>query len=185
MAEAFVAQNPDCVQPNHPAQIRLKSGSSRPTIYPQASGFAFIVFKGWGAPIDFGAYEARAGQKNARCLKRIESLVALHAPDVLVLQQMSKSDTHRAPRIQKLNRNIAELAKSYGIVVRTYRRTELLQSFSQHFDATTKHSIAQAIVQQIPALSLYLPPKRKRWTSEHAHMGIFEAAALAWMYFHN
>src|SRR5262249_37297888 len=31
MAEAFVAQNPDCVQPNHPAQIRLKSGSSRAT----------------------------------------------------------------------------------------------------------------------------------------------------------
>src|SRR5262245_31272607 len=31
MAEAFVAQNPDCVQPNHPAQIRLKSSSSRPT----------------------------------------------------------------------------------------------------------------------------------------------------------
>jgi len=23
MAEAFVAQNPDCVQPTHPAQIRL------------------------------------------------------------------------------------------------------------------------------------------------------------------
>jgi hypothetical protein len=33
MAEAFVAQNPDCAQPNHPAQIRLKSGSSRPTDY--------------------------------------------------------------------------------------------------------------------------------------------------------
>jgi hypothetical protein len=31
MAEAFVAQNPDCVQPTHPAQIRLKSDSSRPT----------------------------------------------------------------------------------------------------------------------------------------------------------
>src|SRR5215469_10469852 len=34
MAEAFVAQNPDCVQPNHPAQTRLKSGSSRPTVIP-------------------------------------------------------------------------------------------------------------------------------------------------------
>src|SRR5262249_14824441 len=34
MAEAFVAQNPDCVQPNHPAQIRLKSGSSRATTKP-------------------------------------------------------------------------------------------------------------------------------------------------------
>src|SRR6266508_6190342 len=31
MAEVFVAQNPDCVQPTRPAQIRLKSGSSRPT----------------------------------------------------------------------------------------------------------------------------------------------------------
>jgi hypothetical protein len=32
--EAFVAQNPDCAQPTRRAQIRLKSGSSRPTIYP-------------------------------------------------------------------------------------------------------------------------------------------------------
>ena len=31
MAEAFVAQNPDCAQPTRPAQTRLKSGSSRPT----------------------------------------------------------------------------------------------------------------------------------------------------------
>jgi hypothetical protein len=29
----FVAQNPDCAQPTCPAQIRLKSGSSRPTIH--------------------------------------------------------------------------------------------------------------------------------------------------------
>ena len=29
------AQNPDCVQPTHPAQIRLKSGPSRPTGYLQ------------------------------------------------------------------------------------------------------------------------------------------------------
>ena len=31
LVEAFVAQNPDCAQPTRPAQIRLKSGSSRPT----------------------------------------------------------------------------------------------------------------------------------------------------------
>jgi hypothetical protein len=34
MVEAFVAQNPDCTQPTRPAQIRLKSGSSRPTNQP-------------------------------------------------------------------------------------------------------------------------------------------------------
>ena len=153
-------------------------------IYPQSSGFAFILFKGWGAPIDFGAYEVRGGEKNVRCLKRVESLLALHAPGVLVLQQMPKSDTHRAPRIQQLNRNIAELAKSYEITVRVYRRSELLESFAHHFDATTKQAIAETIVRQIPALSLYLPPARKPWKSQHLRMGIFEAAALAWMYFY-
>ena len=153
-------------------------------IYPQSSGFAFVLFKGWDAPVDFGAYEVRGGEKNVRCLKRVESLLALHSPDVLVLQQMSKSDD-RAPRIQQLNRNIAELGKSYDIAVRTYRRAELRQSFAHNFDATTKQRIAETVAQQIPALSLYLPPERKPWKGEHLYMGIFEAAALAWMYFHN
>jgi hypothetical protein len=153
-------------------------------IYPQTSGFAFILFKGWDSPLDFGAYEVRGGEKNARCLKRVESLLALHSPDVLILQQMSRSDTHRAPRIQQLNRNIAELGKSYDIAVHTYRRVELRESFAYHFDATTKQRIAETIAQQIPALSLYLPPERKPWKGEHLRMGIFEAGALAWMYFY-
>ena len=153
-------------------------------IYPQSSGFAYVLFKGWDAPVDFGAYEVRGGKKNVRCLKRVETLLALHSPDVLVLQRMSKSD-NRAPRIQQLNRNIAELGEAYDLAVHTYRRAELRESFARHFDAATKQRIAEIIAQQIPALSLYLPPKRKRWMSENAHMGIFEAAALAWMYFHN
>src|SRR5262249_16801992 len=37
MVEAFVAQNPDWAQPTRPAQIRLKSGSSRPTAPSVAS----------------------------------------------------------------------------------------------------------------------------------------------------
>jgi hypothetical protein len=154
-------------------------------IYPQTSGFAFVLFKGWDAPVDFGAYEVRGGEKNARCLKRAESLLALHSPDVLVLQQIARSDTQRAPRIQQLNRSIADLGKSYDIPVHTYRRADLRESFAHHFDATTKQRIAETIAQQIPALSLYLPPERKSWKSEHLRMGIFEAAALAWMYFHN
>jgi hypothetical protein len=153
-------------------------------IYPQSSGVAFILFKGWGTPIDFGAFEARGREKNARCLKRVESLLALHSPDALVLQQMSRSD-NRAPRIQQLNRDIAELGKGYGIALHRYRLTELRESFAYHFDATTKQRIAETIAQQITALSLYLPPERKPWKSEHVRMGIFEAAALAWMYFHH
>jgi hypothetical protein len=154
------------------------------SIYPQSSGFAFVLFKGWDAPVDFGAYEVRGGKKNVRCLKRVESLLTLYSPDMLVLQHMSKSD-NRASRIQQLNRNIAELGKSYDLAVHTYRRAELRESFARHFDAATKQRIAETIAQQIPALILYLPPERKPWRSEHARMGIFEAAALAWMHFHN
>ena len=154
-------------------------------IYPQTSGLAFVLFKGWDAPLDFGAYEVRGGEKNTRCLKRVESLLALHSPDVLVLQQPSRSDTHRAPRIQDLNRNIADLGKSYDITVNGYRRAELRESFAYYFDATTKQRIAETIARQIPAMSLYLPPERKPWKGEHVRMGIFEAAALAWMYFHD
>jgi hypothetical protein len=153
-------------------------------IYPQSSGFAFI-FQRMGPPVDFDAYDARGREKNARCLKRIESLFALYSPDVLVLQHIPKSDTHRAPRIQQPNRNIAELGKSDDIGLHTYRRTELRESFAHHFDATTKRRIAETIAQQITALGLYPPPERKPRKSEHVRMGIFEAAALAWMYFHH
>jgi hypothetical protein len=158
--------------------IARKSNELVLAIYPQTSGFAFVLFKGWNAPLDFGAYEVRGGDKNARCLKRVESLFALHMPDMLVLQQMLRSDTRRAPRIQKLNRDIGELIQSYDIAVRTYPRAELREAFAYHFDTTTKQKIAQTIANQIPALGLYLPPERKPWKGEHLRMGIFEGCSF-------
>src|SRR6266702_8886292 len=148
-------------------------------IYPQSRGFAFALFEGWLAPVDWGVQEVRGRDKNARCLKRIASLFALHAPDVLVLQDMSEHGTRRAPRIQELNRRIAELAERRGILVRIYSRAQVIEYFA-HRGATTKQKIAETIAKQIPALDLYVPPARKPWMSEDARMGIFEAAALTW-----
>ena len=72
-------------------------------IYLQARGFAFVLFEGWLAPVDWGVYDPRGADKNARCLTRIASLLELHTPDVLVFQDMSERGTLRAPRIQELN----------------------------------------------------------------------------------
>ena len=58
-------------------------------IHLQSRGFAFVLFEGWLAPVDWGVQETRGADKNARCLTRIASLLALHTPDVLVLQDMS------------------------------------------------------------------------------------------------
>src|SRR5437764_15376377 len=95
-------------------------------IYPQSRGFAFVLFEGWLAPVDWGVYDARGATKNARCLSRIASLLALHTPDVLVLQDMSERGTRRAHRIQDLNRRAAELAGQQGMIVRTYSRAQVI-----------------------------------------------------------
>jgi hypothetical protein len=92
---------------------------------------------------------------------------------------------HTNGRIRKLNRAVAQLAERRGIAVCMYPRTELRESFACDYGATTKQKIAEAIAVEISALGLYLPPARKAWMNEHERMGIFEAAALAWMYFHN
>jgi hypothetical protein len=58
-------------------------------------------------------------------------------------------------------------------------------AFAKITAAMTKRQIAEKIAKDLPDLSLYMPPERKPWMSEHARMGIFGAAALAWMYFHD
>jgi len=66
-----------------------------------------------------------------------------------------------------------------------YAQAELRNSFARYYRALTKQRIAETIANHIPALNLYVPPARKPWMSEHERMGLFEAAALAWMHFHN
>jgi hypothetical protein len=152
-------------------------------IYPQSRGFAFALFESWLSPVDWGIHEARGPRKNAHCLARINSLLELHMPDVVVLQNMPNRGSRRVPRIQELNRRIAELVDLRGIVVHKYLRDRVLDHFMER-GATTKQKIAETIAKQVPAFGLYLPPERRPWMSEDPRMGIFDAAALAWMYFH-
>jgi len=43
--------------------------------------------------------------------------------------------------------------------------------------------IAETIAKNIPALDLYVPPVRRPWMSANSRMGIFDAAALALVFF--
>jgi len=153
-------------------------------IHLQTRGFAYVLFDESRIPIDWGVYDARGADKNVRSLIRINSLLELHTPDVLVLQDMSEHGTRRARRIRELNRRAAELADQRGVRVKTYSRAQVIEHFAE-LGAVTKHKIAEAIAKHIPALDLYVPPARKPWMSENARMGIFDAAALAWLFFHS
>ena len=150
-------------------------------IYFQTKGFGFVMLQHWASPVDWGTPEIVGPDRATRCLKRIDALLRLHTPDVLVLQDTSKTGTRRAPRIRALNRRTLKLAKRRGIPVRAYSRAQVLDYFEE-FGAKTKHRIAEIIAEHIPALSLYVPPPRKPWKSADARMGIFDAAALAWKY---
>ncbi|WP_439372682.1 hypothetical protein [Bradyrhizobium sp. DASA03120] len=151
-------------------------------VHFQSRGFAFVLFEGWLSPVDWGVYEPRGTEKNARCLDRFRSLLELHTPDILLLQDMSDRGTSRAKRIRELNRSAAEFAEKSGMLVRAYSRAQVIECFEE-LGAVTKHRIAETIANHIPALDLSLPPTRRSWMSEDARMGIFDAAALAWLFF--
>jgi Holliday junction resolvasome RuvABC endonuclease subunit len=152
-------------------------------IYPQRRGFAFAAFEGWLAPVDWGLHDVRIANKNPECLRRVSRILALHAPDVVVLQDMTEHGTRRAPRIRELNGLIAEQAETQGVPVHAYSRNRVTECF-RYYGGVTKQAIAETIAKHVPALNLYLPPVRKRWMNEHVRMSIFDAAALAWTFFH-
>ena len=146
-------------------------------IYFQTKGFGFVALEDW-FPVDWGTPEMVGPDREKRCLRYIDGLLKLHTPDVVVLQNTTKTGTRRAPRIQALNRRTLELAKRRGVPVRTYSREEVLYFFAG-LGATTKQQIAETIAEYIPVLSLYVPPPRKPWKTADPRMGIFDATALA------
>lgn len=163
--------------------IRRRGHNLVIAIHLQKRGFAFVLFEGWLAPLDWGVQDIRAPSKNRRSLQRIKLLLELHTPDELIIEDISSTGGRRASRIRRLNAHIIREAALWGIVIRTYSRSQLQTAFADNFNAITKFRIAETIVEQLPALGLYLPPRRKAWMSKHPQMGLFEAAALAWIYF--
>jgi Holliday junction resolvasome RuvABC endonuclease subunit len=153
-------------------------------VYPYFRGIAFVLFEGFLAPVDWGVHDVRGPEKNARCLERVSRLFSDHAPDVLVLEDMSDAGTYRSGRVRALNSAIRNLADMTGLAVNAYSRTHVRNCFAK-LGRTTKSEIAELIGKHVPALDQYVPPIRKLWKSEDARMGLFDAAALAWTFFHN
>jgi hypothetical protein len=146
------------------------------SVYARSRGFAFALFEGPWAPVDWGAVELHCEDKNAACLRRVSRLVARYGPDVIVLKATPTG--FRSGRVCLLNTAIEDLAQRQGIWTVRYSRAQV----QQHF-AGTKHDIALAIAKHIPAFERFVPPVRKPWMSEDARMGIFDAAAWALVFF--
>lgn len=145
-------------------------------IYPNTRGFGFAVFEGILAPVDWGVFETRGKDINRRCLQKIAVLLNQQEPDFLVLENMSEGGSLREKRIRDLNEAIAVLAETQGVRTASFSRKQVRQCFGSDF--VSKHMIAETIGMRIPAFARLVPPMRKPWKSEHARMGLFDAAAL-------
>jgi hypothetical protein len=82
-------------------------------IYLNSRGFAFALFEGPTAPLDWEIVEVRGKEKREKLLARVDAVFARYRPEVVVLQNMSERGTHRPHRIRRLNETITERAESY------------------------------------------------------------------------
>jgi hypothetical protein len=150
-------------------------------IYLNTRGFAFVLFEDHLLPFDWGLCETRGPRKHQRCLARVVRILDRYQPDFVVLRDMPTKNT-RAPWIANLNKSICEKARGRQIAVRSYSRDQVRDVF-EGAGVANKQSMAELIAKHIPAFERYVPPARKPWMSEDPRMGLFDAAALAFVFY--
>ena len=97
-------------------------------------------------------------------------------PGAVVIENWFHESCRRSERVRELLFEIAVVAHKRGATAAVYSRRHIREAFGEL--GKTKHTIARAIADTLPALKPWLPPPRRIWESEHYSMAIFEAAAL-------
>jgi hypothetical protein len=151
-------------------------------VFPTARGLGYVVLEGPQSLIDWGTRHI-VGNKNAVSLQKLEELLEFYAPGILVLEDYRGDGSRRARRIEELIDSAEKLALHQWVGARTYSRGEIRRSFAQ-YGAVNKYQVAQVVAKKFPELGNHLPPPRKIWMSEDPRMSIFDAAVLAFTFFH-
>jgi Holliday junction resolvasome RuvABC endonuclease subunit len=150
-------------------------------VHPNTRGFGWVVFEGPFAPLDWGlVFTAR--DKNARCLAKLEKMLARFLPDTIILEEFERQMSARTERIKRLCRAMVSLAADRGVEVAIYAKGEVQACFAS-VGARTRREIAEAVARHIDAFRHRLPNKRQPWENEDRRMSIFAAAALVLTHF--
>ena len=146
-------------------------------IASSARGFGFAVLEDQ-AILECGNKGVK-GDKNIHSLFKIEKLMKLFQPSVLVLQDVNAKGLHRAPRIKALQQEVIELAERQKCKVVLFSGKELRIALLDHVKGT-KHEMAVMLAQKFPGeLAKKLPPKRRAWENQDGRMDMFDAVGLA------
>lgn len=154
-----------------------KPGSLALGIYPSSHGFGFAIFQRPLQPIDWGVKSAAGKEKNKDCLRKIEALIDLYHPDVLVLDDYTGEGSRRGYRVQRLIDGICLIAARMEIPVVGYSPAQVRTYFSK-YHAKERREIAVTIATWMPSFLAHVPPERKPWQSERPRMAMFCAISL-------
>lgn len=153
-------------------------------VVPSPGGLGFAVLEREAGLIDWGnrALCVARCQKNAACLKQSEILIEQYHPDALIIEDYQHKSFRSGSRIKAVLEDIAVLAHSKRVRVRKLSRSAVRKVFSPN-GALNKHKVALKIAELFPELSSHMPPARKPWRGQDVRMSIFDAVALALMFF--
>jgi len=142
-------------------------------------GFAYAVFEGVLAPVDWGIKRIK---DKGEYSEQVRLLLHLFEPSVIVLQDCGGQLSRCTKVINKLIDRIAKLAEKKRIRVLRYSRSDIRACFV-YYGARNKDEIARAIAKLLPEFAPRVPPMRKIWMSEDYRMGLFDALSLILAYY--
>lgn len=151
-------------------------------VRPQRFGFA--VFKGPKQLLDWGGgtYPPRSGRIAAQVSKRLDPLLRIYGPSVVIARKLSAREQRQydlRPIVSVVKGHAAKHSAEFVPI----GRKEVHQVFLRSDRKVTKYQIAAQVAICFPELLWKLPPPRKPWQKEHYNMAIFDAVALGISYF--
>jgi len=168
---------------------KLSLANTALAIFPSVEGFGWMVFDGPLSPVfwDVCTLADSPGtpeQKNARCMRRVEALLAEYRPATIVLEAFEGPGTKRHKRIRQLCRSIISLATMNRTSVRIISRDEITSCFASS-RPKTRHAVATIVASYLAEKRHRLPRKRRAWDTEFPDMALFNAAALLIVHYAN
>jgi hypothetical protein len=129
--------------------------------------------------LDYGVCSCEPGINGtgAVAVKRIDSIIRLLHPMVIVVRQQSRPHERSRPDSQSLLKSLHRTARTHGIDVDRMLENEVKAAFAP-FHAKTKYEVASVVARLFPELLPKLPPPRKAWQPEREIMAMFDAVAV-------
>lgn len=159
---------------------RCEPGRLVLAVHPNRRGFGWAAFEGPFTLYDFGTtYIER--DKNAGSLRRLDTMVAMLQPRVLILEAF-EAPARRSGRVTRLCQGIVALAASRGVEVAIYAKGAVQACF-RSVGAVTRRGIAESVSRMLEPLRDQVPGPRRAWQCEHPKMTLFAAAALGLTHF--